>query len=136
MGKIIECYIENKEKDYTKIYLIHTGIFYLGINDDAKTLNNLFKLKIISLGNNSIKVGFPENKLDYYTNLLDNLNKSYEIIELNDYNSTLGKSNFNNQDKEYKKIIKYLSNLDIESISYKDAYKILDKIIKKIKNIK
>ncbi len=67
-----------------QIVLCRNGNFYIAIGKDAILLNKILGLKLTCMKPEICKVGFPQNALDKYTNLL--LNKRYNYI-LYDFNS-------------------------------------------------
>lgn len=132
MGKLVDTYNSKKKENNNCLYIIHSGVFYICINEDAKKLNELLQLKITNIDNDgNIKYGFPTSRIDFYKNILDKINIKYEIVEIQNLNqSIISKKN----NKEMMKIINYISNLNLDDISHKDAYKILEKLNRSCKN--
>lgn len=126
MGKLYKQYKELKEKDKSKIYLFKSGIFYICLDEDANTLNEALNLKLTNFDGNVLKCGFPSNSLGNYLSKLDNCNISYKIID----------NSFSNIEspKEYmnclnvKEIISILKYTNMDDISPKEAYNILDNL--------
>ena len=67
MSKLYEQYLKLKNKDSKKLYLFKSGLFYIALEDDAVMLSNKFNLKLTNLGNSTLKCGFPESRLKYYS---------------------------------------------------------------------
>ena len=87
-------------KDF--LLFIKIGNFYEALDKDSLILNKLFGYKIKRI-KDSIKVGFPLNRLDYILKLIGNIN--YVVID----NTVVEKKEFNNN--KYKDY-----NFDINSI--------------------
>lgn len=81
MSKVYRQYLDLKEKDESKSYLFHSGIFYIFLAEDAEKLGPLLELKQTRFTDSVDKCGFPENSKSKYLERLDQLNISYEIIE-------------------------------------------------------
>ena len=62
---MIHTYEKLKKENADKIYLFKSGIFYIAVNEDALSLNELFGFSLTDFGTN-IKVGFPNNSLNKY----------------------------------------------------------------------
>ena len=117
----------------TKIYLFKSGIFYIALDEDAKKLSEIFNFKITNLNEKVIKCGFPNNRLEFYTNLLKQNKIDFEIIDSN-YGKIQNYSEYLNNEK-IKNIIDTIMNLDMNDISFKKAYEILNELNVKIKKI-
>ena len=63
MSKLFEKYLELKRSNKSRVYLIKSGIFYIALQEDAKTISELFDFKITNLNDEVVKCGFPEKKL-------------------------------------------------------------------------
>jgi len=129
MSKIKSQYQKLKNEDADILYLFKAGNFYIAIDDDAKVLNEKLSLKITDFGNNSIKCGFPLQRIDTYKNYLNNFNIKYKIIE------NLTKSNDISKNTEIKRIIKEINDLDINKINSIEALNFLNNIQNKIKKL-
>ena len=94
------CKYRMEYKDF--LLFIKVGNFYEVFDKDSLILNKLFGYKIKRI-KDSIKVGFPLNRLDYIIKLIGNIN--YVVID----NTVVEKKEFdNNKYKDY--------NFDINSI--------------------
>ena len=45
------------------LYLFRSGIFYIGLDEDAKKLTETLGLKLTNFDGNTVKCGFPSNSL-------------------------------------------------------------------------
>ena len=71
---------ESLKKDFDfDLVLIQCGYFFEAVDDGAEFLNKHFKLKLH--GVNHYTTGFPEQGLDKYKKLLDDLNINYCILD-------------------------------------------------------
>ena len=122
MSKLYNKYLCLKKTDNSKIYLIKSGIFYIALEDDALELSEKFNFKLTNLNDKIVKCGFPENRLNYYQNLLNVLNINYEIVNLDDTNSQKV-SNIDLSSNKY--FFEKIAYLDMDDITYKKAYEIL-----------
>ena len=135
MSKLLNQYLSLKKKNKDIIYLIRVGIFYNIINEDAYILSKELDLKITELGPNISKCGFPCNQIEKYTNLLEQKNIKYQIID-NNYQESKIKNNedyFNNI--HLKQIVDKILNIDFNNITYKDSFDKLQNIQEELKKI-
>ena len=63
MSKIFNEFEKKKQENPNKLYLFKSGIFYIGLEEDATTLSKLFGFKITKLNDTVQKAGFPAKKL-------------------------------------------------------------------------
>lgn len=133
MSKLYEKFLELKKSNNNKVYLFKSGIFYIALAEDAENISNLFNFKITNLNDEVIKCGFPEKKLEYYSALLSQNNIDFEVVDLK-YNKVENFSDYLNNLK-FKNIINTLIDLDINSISFRDAFNILEKLCEEAKTI-
>ena len=133
MSKLYEKFLELKKANNNKVYLFKSGIFYIALNEDAEKLSNIFDFKITNLNNEVTKCGFPEKKLEYYSSLLTQNNVDFEVVDLK-YSKIENYKDYLNNIK-FKNIIKTLVEIDINSISFKEAFNILEKLSEEAKNM-
>lgn len=133
MSKLFEKYQNLKKENPEKLYLLKSGIFYIGLDDDAKKLSELFSFKITNLNDTVVKCGFPETKLEFYTNLLKRCNVDFEIIN-SSQEKVINSDEYINTEKT-KEIINSIIKLDMNSISFKSSYEFLNKIHTNLKEI-
>lgn len=135
MSKLLEQYTSLKKNDKETIYLIHVGIFYNILNEDADIISRELGLKITSLGPNIYKCGFPYSHIQKYAKLLEEKNIKYQIID-NQYEKEKIKNNedyFRNL--ELKQIVDNILNIDFNNITFKDSFEKLQDIQNKLKKI-
>ncbi len=85
MSKLYKSYKNLKQNNSQKIYLFKSGMFYISLQEDAERLSDIFGFKITRLNEEVTKVGFPQNRLDYYSaklNAMDNV--EFEIVDSNE----------------------------------------------------
>lgn len=133
MSKILKQYNELKGKNASSIYIFRIGIFYNILNEDAKILNEKLGLKLTSLGPEIIKCGFPISSLEKYTKKLDELQLKYIIID--DLPENTSVSDYSNN-IEIKKILKKITEIDMNNTTFQQSFNILLDIQNKLKNIK
>ena len=81
MGKLYTKYKSLKEKDSSMLYLFKSGIFYIGLDEDAKKLNETLGLKLTNFDGNTVKCGFPSNSLETYLTKLQDSNINFRLID-------------------------------------------------------
>lgn len=128
-----EKYTECKKTYKKYVLLIKCGNFYLGLNDDAIVLSNIFKFKILE-SSNFIKCGFPLISLCKIEKKLEELEINYVIINSdivhkekynnNKYNRYLVKNNYDIFLNRINKINSILKN----NLSSKEIVDTLNKI--------
>ncbi len=133
MSKLVNLYQTLKEKDSETLYLFKSGIFYIFLDKDAQKINNYLGLKLTYLNSDILKCGFPQNSLNKYLNLL---NSSPFTIKIIDNTSMLEYSinDFTIQN-DYLNIFNYLSNVNIENLSVKEAFELISDLQKKSQKI-
>lgn len=109
------------------------GIFYNILNEDAKIINEKLGLKITDLGPAIFKCGFPVSQLDKYIILLNKMEIKYKIIDNLPNNSNINEYLKN---VEIKKILKKITDLDMNNTTFQQAFNILLDLQKKIKELK
>lgn len=133
MSKLYDQYIKLKNQKPKQLFLFKSGIFYIALDEDAKRLSEIFSFKITNLNENIIKCGFPKNRLEHYIHQLELLNISFEVIDseyakIENYDDYLNNSSL-------KSITKDILKLDLNEISYKQAYEILEHLQEDLKKI-
>ena len=132
MSKLYSKYLSLKKENDSTIYLFKSGIFYLFIEDDAKTMSPLLQLKLSNLSPTVFKCGFPVTSLEKYLPLLEKLGKKIEIIDL-EKNLMLPPKEFV-LTQEIRNFIFYLSSQDSNTLSIKEAYRFIDEVVTQSKN--
>lgn len=126
MGKLYTKYKSLKEKDSSILYLFKSGIFYIGLDEDAKKLNETLGLKLTNFDGNTVKCGFPSNSLETYLTKLQDSNINFRLID-NSFDTIESPEAYLNS-MNIKKIIDTLKNIDMDSTSPKEAYDVLYKL--------
>ena len=126
MGKLYTKYKSLKEKDSSMLYLFKSGIFYIGLDEDAKKLNETLGLKLTNFDGNTVKCGFPSNSLETYLTKLQDSNINFRLID-NSFDTIESPEAYLNS-MNIKKIIETLKNIDMDSTSPKETYDVLYKL--------
>ena len=133
MSKLYSAYLSLKKENEKKLYLFKSGIFLIALDDDALALAKQFNFKLTNLNDAVIKCGFPISRMDYYTHVLKESNVNFEIIDLA-YNRIENYSDYLNNAK-LKSIIDELLNIDMDNISFKDSFYLLQNTRDELKKI-
>lgn len=126
MSKLIKIYKNLKNQNNDRIYLFKSGIFYIFLDEDAKEMSKIFNFKLTKLNDEFVKCGFPSNSFDKYMNLIKRLDYDIEIVNTNNnipypiknYSDHLNVTNLLNE----------ILSIDVDNLSIRDAYSILDKL--------
>ena len=134
MSKLYNQYLKLKleTKDENIIYLFKVGIFYICLQDDARKLSDIFDFKLTNLNDDVVKCGFPIKRLNYYVKILEKMNIPYEIID-NEIMQTDKKEYL--QNSVTQNIINDILKLDMDNISYKEAFNLLHQMHIDLKNL-
>ena len=127
MSKLYKKYISLKIENPNKIYLFKVGIFYIFLDDDARLMSTILKLKLTKLNSVIFKCGFPVNSSEKYFNLLKKYNYDICVVDENDIYNTINSYKNNN---ELKKISLKIVSVDINSLSISDAFELLSELQK------
>ena len=127
MSKLYKKYISLKIENPNKIYLFKVGIFYIFLDDDARLMSSVLKLKLTKLNSVIYKCGFPVNSSEKYFNLLKKYNYDICIIDEYEIYSTIDTYKSN---QEIKKIALKIVSIDINSLSISDAFELLSELQK------
>mgnify|MGYP005813723981 FL=1 len=127
MSKLYKKYISLKIENPNKIYLFKVGIFYIFLDDDARLMSTILKLKLTKLNSVIFKCGFPVNSSEKYFNLLKKYNYDICVVDENDIYNTINSYKNNN---ELKKIALKIVSVDINSLSISDAFELLSELQK------
>lgn len=132
MSKLLNKLNDLKKQDASSIYVFRVGIFYNIFNEDAKVLNEKLGLKLTSLSPEITKCGFPISSLEKYTKKLDNLQLKYKIID--DLPQSTNIVDYSNN-IELKKILKKITEIDMNNTTFQQSFNILLDLQNKLKNI-
>ena len=133
MSKLYNLYNQMKQKDPDKLYIFKSGMFYLFLQEDAETISKMLGFKITKLNENVIKCGFPTSRFEYYINLFKKENINFEVVDSN-YAKIDNYEDYMNNNK-LKKIVHEIQNIDLDNISFKQAFETLEKMQSEINKI-
>ena len=133
MSKLYKSYQKLKEKNSEKIYIFKSGMFYICLEEDAKKLSETFGFKTTKLNEDTIKAGFPTSRLNYYVEQLENRKIEFEIVD-EDYSKIENYEDYMNNNK-LKNIVKEIKKIDLNNISFREAYEMLAKIKQDLESI-
>lgn len=121
MSKLYEMYKRKKEEDSTKHYLFPSGMFYLFLDEDAREMSEKLNLKLTPLNQEIQKCGFPMQSLEKYEILMKEMD--YEVVaEQPKYKELYF------FDKKLVQLLKKIKKMDLDEISYKESYLVLEKL--------
>ena len=78
--KLLEKYNRIKYENKGHIVLLKLGAFYISLGIDAYILSEVLKLKLTDISN-SKKVGIPINSLKKYTNIMEDYDIPYVVVD-------------------------------------------------------
>jgi DNA mismatch repair ATPase MutS len=123
MSKLLTKFQELKRQDPSKLYVFKSGIFYLFLQEDAKTVSPILNLKITNLNETTVKCGFPVANLDKYLSLLKMTPYEVEFIENSESKPTSSKKYLSLQSLEGT--LTKIANLKIDDLSVSEAFALL-----------
>lgn len=133
MSKLYNTYKELKEENSDFIYLFKSGIFFIVLDKDAYTLSNLFGFKLINFTPDIVKCGFPCSSYEKYSKLFNSCNLKTKVVELN--NSSAYKIDDYSQKENLNHILDKINTLDIDKLSVRNAFKIIEDLQNALKKI-
>lgn len=131
MSKIYNKYLELKHNNYEKLYLFHSGKFYIFIAEDADIINQYVVLKKTKFTKETYKCGFPDSCLEDYQRVFNNHGLNIEIIESNSIEENVIKDKEKIVEKYYK-LEKILKNINVNQITLVNSIKLLNDLVKVI----
>lgn len=133
MSKLYNTYLELKKQDSNSIYLFKSGIFFIALDEDAKTLSTLFNFKLSNFTPSVIKCGFPCSSFEKYSNLFKACNLNVKLIEPNQ-NTSYALNDYK-QNTHITELLNSIKSIDINNLSIQEAYDFLEKLQKSVKEI-
>jgi DNA mismatch repair ATPase MutS len=133
LSKLYNTYLALKKQDSQTIYLFKSGIFFIAIDDDARTLSNAFDFKLSNLNNDILKCGFPCSSFYKYHSLFQSHNFTVRIIEP-DSNTLYGISEYK-QRKDITELLDFINSIDIDNLSVSKAYQLIEDLKNKVSEI-
>lgn len=110
-------YLELKKENSNNLYLFKKRLFYIFLDNDAVNISKITTLKLTNHTNDIVKCGFPEQSLNKYMNIFNNLGLNIILIE---------EVNNNKLEKYLNKI----KNIDINIITPIESINILSELKK------
>lgn len=133
MSKLIDMYESLKEQNPNLIYLFKSGIFYLFLDDDAKTVSPILNLKLTNLNQSTLKCGFPCSSYDKYSTVFKIHNLKIKIIETD--NKIIYNLKDYNENIKVRNLLETIMSINTDTLSISETYKLIDEIIEKSKKI-
>lgn len=131
MSKLYKSYTNLKNDNPEKMYIFKSGMFYIGLQDDAKKLSEIFGFKVTDLNESVVKAGFPKSRLEYYTKKLEIMKDiKFEIVD-SDYGRIENYNDYLNNNK-VKLIIDEILKLDLDNTTFRQAFDILGNLKTKL----
>ena len=134
MSKLYNMYNELKKQDSDFIYLFKSGIFYIALDQDAYTLSKFFNFKITNFNDTIVKCGFPCTSLQKYSTIFNAYNLKIKIIE-NTLNTSYDFKDYSNK-IIINKMLDKINSIDINSLSVKEAFSLIECLQENAKQIK
>lgn len=127
MSKLLNTYNNLKKQSPETLFLFHSGIFYIALDDDAKFLSKELDLKLVNLNQSIVKCGFPASSLDKYILMLKGLSIDFKIVD----KDTVSSAFVYTENENVKKLLTSIKNIDINNLSVSEAFAFVEKIQKK-----
>lgn len=127
-------YTTLKKQDPDTLYLFKVGLFYNFLNEDAILISNKLNLKLSNLSPTVLKCGFPYNSLDKYMQILSRTSYNIKIIDISKPNEIFTPNEFK-INKNIKELLEEIAKINIDDISIKEAYSLLEIFKDKSKKI-
>lgn len=129
-SKIYNKYLELKSQDSKKLYLFHTGKFYIFLADDVEAINQYVVLRKIKFTKSIDKCGFPDNSLQDYMRVFKNHQLNIEIIESDTIDEVNLPKAIEEKIHQWEKIKAILKNVEIEKITPLEAMDVLNHLMR------
>lgn len=131
MSKLYKSYTNLKNDNPEKMYIFKSGMFYIGLQDDAKKLSEIFGFKVTDLNESVVKAGFPKSRLEYYTKKLEVMKDiKFEIVD-SDYGRIENYNDYLNNNK-VKLVIDEILQVDLDNTTFRQAFDILGNLKMKL----
>ena len=118
-SSIYEKYLELKKENSDNLYLFKIGLFYDFLDEDAISVSKVTTLKLINHSKDILKCGFPENSLDKYMDIFNNIGINVVLVEDN---------NFEKDNVILERYLNKIKNININDITPIDCMKILSEL--------
>lgn len=130
MSKLYNTYLSLKKQDSQSIYLFKSGIFFIALDEDARTLSNTFNFKLTNLNNAIVKCGFPCSSFYKYCSLFQNYNFTVRIIDP-DSNILYGLNEYH-QSENITNLLETIRSVDVDNLSVSEAYQFITDLKNKV----
>lgn len=134
MSKLYDQYLYLKKNNNKTVYLFKAGVFYYFLDEDAKKISELFNLKLLPLNETVLKCSIPVSRLGYYISEFQKMNINFEIID-NQY-AKIENHNDYLKNEQLKSVLKKIKDLDLNNITMRNCYDILEELQIKLKELK
>ena len=104
---------------------IYVNKDYIGRSEDAILISNKLNLKLSNLSPTVLKCGFPYNSLDKYMQILSRTSYNIKIIDISKPNEIFTPNEFE-INKNIKELLEEIAKINIDDISIKEAYSLLE----------
>lgn len=125
MSKLYDKYLILKKEEPNKLYLFRCGKFYIFLEEDCEFINDYVVLKKTPFSKDVLKCGFPDQSLENYMRVFNNLNLNVEIIEDEGFKKS---SKILDSKKLEEDVIKEIKKINLNKTTPIDALKFLNKI--------
>lgn len=98
-------------------------------------MSSALNLKLTNLNESVVKCGFPIQNLDKYLNLLKNMNYEAKIVDTSIDSKPFTAKNYV-ENNDIQTFLSELADIDVENLSIREAYSLLEKIHEKAEKLK
>ena len=133
MSKLHNQYKQLKKEKENTMYIFKSGIFYIALDEDAKKLSEIFNFKLVPFNDKIVKCGFPQARLEYYLQALNQNKIDFQIIDSN--YSKIDNCNDYLNNVNLRKVIEFVLDIDMNNTTFHDAFFLLQKIQNDLKDI-
>ena len=98
-------------------------------------MSSALNLKLTNLNESVVKCGFSIQNLDKYLNLLKNMNYEAKIVDTSIDSKPFTAKNYV-ENNDIQTFLSELADIDVENLSIREAYSLLEKIHEKAEKLK
>ena len=118
----------------SKLYNMYNELKKQALDQDAYTLSKFFNFKITNFNDTIVKCGFPCTSLQKYSTIFNAYNLKIKIIE-NTLNTSYDFKDYSNK-IIINKMLDKINSIDINSLSVKEAFSLIEYLQENAKQIK
>lgn len=136
MSKLYENYLHLKKEEPDSeniLYLFEAGIFFVFLDEDARKIAPILNLKLSNLSDKVVKCSFPVSSLEKYLGILQTTSYQIKIIH-SDSHTSYSLNDYSIQ-TEIKNLLLELTTLDVNALSIRETYDVLNKLKEKSNQI-